>query len=63
MTIGLIGRKCGMTRIFKEDGTGVPVSVIELTPNRITQLKAADGKDGYNAVQLTYGTVKPQRIK
>lgn len=62
MTIGLIGRKCGMTRIFKEDGTGVPVSVIEVTPNRITQLKTADGKDGYNAVQLTYGSVKPQRI-
>ncbi len=62
MTIGLIGRKCGMTRIFKEDGTGVPVSVIEVTPNRITQLKSADGKDGYNAVQLTYGSVKAQRI-
>jgi large subunit ribosomal protein L3 len=62
MTIGLIGRKCGMTRIFKEDGTGVPVSVIEVTPNRITQLKSADGKDGYNAVQLTYGNVKAQRI-
>lgn len=62
MTIGLIGRKCGMTRIFKEDGTGVPVSVIECTPNRITQLKSADGKDGYNAVQLTYGSVKSQRI-
>jgi large subunit ribosomal protein L3 len=61
-TIGLIGRKCGMTRIFKEDGTGVPVSVIEVTPNRITQLKSADGKDGYNAIQLTFGTVKPQRI-
>jgi large subunit ribosomal protein L3 len=61
-TIGLIGRKCGMTRIFKEDGTGVPVSVVEVTPNRITQLKSADGKDGYNAVQLTYGSVKPQRI-
>lgn len=61
-SLGLIGRKCGMTRLFKEDGTGVPVSVIEMTPNRITQLKSANGKHGYNAIQVTYGTVKPQRL-
>ncbi|MEY3220750.1 MAG: hypothetical protein RIT27_2107 [Pseudomonadota bacterium] len=62
MSIGLMGRKCGMTRIFQEDGTGVPVSVIEIIPNRVTQLKTADGSDGYNAVQLVAGTAKAQRL-
>ena len=54
MTIGVIGRKAGMTRIFGEDGSSVPVTVIEVTPNRVTQLKDADS-DGYRAVQLTAG--------
>ena len=52
MTIGIIGRKCGMTRIFNDDGASVPVTVIEVEPNRIVQLKTVE-KDGYNAVQVT----------
>lgn len=62
MSIGLMGRKCGMTRIFQEDGAGVPVSVIEIIPNRVTQLKTTSGPDGYSAVQLVAGTAKPQRL-
>ena len=46
MTIGLIGRKCGMTRVFTEDGMSLPVTVIEVTPNRVTQIKTIDN-DGY----------------
>ena len=55
MAIGLIGRKCGMTRIFTEDGQSLPVTVIEVTPNRVTQVKDAD-RDGYRALQVTTGT-------
>ncbi|HXS74251.1 MAG TPA: 50S ribosomal protein L3 [Rhodanobacteraceae bacterium] len=55
MTIGLVGKKCGMSRIFTEDGRSVPVTLIEATPNRVTQVKAAD-TDGYAAVQVTIGT-------
>ena len=54
MTIGLVGRKCGMTRIFTEDGGSLPVTVIEVTPNRITQIKNIDN-DGYRALQVTTG--------
>ncbi len=54
MTIGLVGRKCGMTRIFTEDGESVPVTVIEVTPNRVTQIKDIDN-DGYRALQVTTG--------
>lgn len=61
MTIGLVGRKAGMTRIFTEDGASVPVTVIEVEPNRITQVKAAD-VDGYNAIQITTGARKASRI-
>ncbi len=57
MTIGLIGRKRGMTRIFSEDGVSTPVTVIEVEPNRISQLKSAD-TDGYNAIQVTVGARK-----
>jgi large subunit ribosomal protein L3 len=59
MTIGLVGRKAGMTRVFTEAGETVPVTVIEVLPNRVTQVKAED-KDGYRAVQVTYGTRRPQ---
>jgi large subunit ribosomal protein L3 len=59
MTIGLVGRKAGMTRVFTEAGETVPVTVIEVLPNRVTQVKAQD-KDGYRAVQVTYGTRRPQ---
>ena len=54
MTIGIIGRKCGMSRIFTESGESVPVTLIEATPNRITQVKTVEN-DGYTAVQVTTG--------
>ena len=59
MGIGLVGRKAGMTRIFTDGGETVPVTVIEVLPNRVTQVKAQD-KDGYRAVQVTYGSRRPQ---
>ncbi len=55
MSIGLVGKKCGMTRIFTEAGESIPVTLIEATPNRITQLKTVE-TDGYSAVQVTAGT-------
>lgn len=61
MTIGLIGRKRGMTRVFSEDGVSTPVTVIEVEPNRISQLKTLDS-DGYNAVQVTVGERKASRV-
>ncbi|MCB2425660.1 50S ribosomal protein L3 [Methylophaga pinxianii] len=61
MTIGLIGRKRGMTRIFSEDGVSTPVTVIEVEPNRISQLKSVD-TDGYNAIQVTVGERKASRV-
>ena len=54
MTIGLIGRKRGMTRIFTEQGVSIPVTVIEVSPNRVTQVKTVEA-DGYNALQVTLG--------
>jgi large subunit ribosomal protein L3 len=59
MAIGLVGRKAGMTRVFTEAGETVPVTVIEVLPNRVTQVKEQE-KDGYRAVQVTYGTRRPQ---
>ena len=61
MTIGLVGRKCGMTRVFTEAGESVPVTVIEVLPNRVTQVKTA-AKDGYRAIQVTYGSRRPQLV-
>ncbi len=61
MTIGLVGRKRGMTRIFTEDGESIPVTVIEAQPNRITQVKTAE-TDGYRALQVTAGSKKPSRV-
>ena len=61
MSVGLIGRKAGMTRIFTEDGVSVPVTVIEVDPNRVTQVKTAE-KDGYTAIQVTTGSVKANRL-
>ncbi len=61
MTIGVIGRKLGMTRVFTEDGASLPVTVIEVAPNRVTQVKTADS-DGYRAVQVTTGTRKASRV-
>jgi large subunit ribosomal protein L3 len=54
MSVGLVGRKCGMTRIFTESGESVPVTVIEALPNRVTTLKTED-RDGYRAIQVTFG--------
>lgn len=61
MAMGLIGRKRGMTRVFTDDGVAVPVTVVEVTPNRVTRLKDVDG-DGYRAVQVTTGARKASRV-
>ncbi|MGD9386958.1 MAG: 50S ribosomal protein L3 [Gammaproteobacteria bacterium] len=61
MAIGLVGRKCGMTRVFTEDGASVPVTVIEALPNRVAQVKTEE-TDGYRAVQVTMGARKPSRV-
>jgi large subunit ribosomal protein L3 len=61
MAIGLVGRKAGMTRIFMEDGVSLPVTVIEVEPNRVTQLKT-ESTDGYRALQITTGRKHPNRI-
>ena len=61
MAIGLIGRKIGMTRIFTENGDSLPVTVIDVSNNRITQLKRSD-TNGYSAMQLTFGKKRPNRV-
>jgi large subunit ribosomal protein L3 len=61
MTMGLVGRKCGMTRVFTDDGVSIPVTVIEAQPNRITQVKTVEN-DGYRALQVTAGARKPSRV-
>lgn len=61
MAIGLVGRKCGMTRVFTEEGGSVPVTVIEVEPNRVTQVKNTD-RDGYRALQVTTGRKRSRRV-
>lgn len=61
MTIGLVGKKSGMTRIFTEDGASVPVTVIEVEPNRVTRVKTVE-VDGYSAVQVTTGSRKAKHL-
>lgn len=61
MTIGVVGRKCGMTRIFTEEGVSIPVTVIEIEPNRVTQFKNEES-DGYRAVQVTVGERRASRV-
>jgi len=61
MTLGLIGRKAGMTRVFQDDGVSVPVTVIEVSPNRVSQLKSVES-DGYAAVQVTCGDRRANRV-
>jgi large subunit ribosomal protein L3 len=61
MSIGLVGRKCGMTRVFTEDGASIPVTVVEVMPNLVTQLKT-DEVDGYVAIQITTGARKANRV-
>jgi large subunit ribosomal protein L3 len=61
MRLGLVGKKCGMTRIFTESGESIPVTVVEVQPNRITQIKTEDN-DGYRAVQVTTGQKRNSRV-
>ncbi|GHD38676.1 50S ribosomal protein L3 [Parahalioglobus pacificus] len=61
MTIGLVGRKSGMTRVFTEDGVSIPVTVVEVSPNRVTQIKELDS-DGYRAIQVTAGNRKAAKV-
>lgn len=61
MTIGLVGRKCGMTRVFTDAGASIPVTVIEVLPNRVTQIKTLE-TDGYSAIQVTSGARKRSRL-
>lgn len=61
MTIGLVGKKCGMTRVFTEDGMSIPVTVVEVQPNRVTQIKTTEN-DGYQAIQVTVGSRKRSRV-
>jgi len=61
MRIGIVGRKCGMTRVFTEDGVSIPVTVIEATPNHITQIKSVE-TDGYSAIKVTTGSRKASRV-
>ena len=61
MTKGLVGRKCGMTRVFTEDGNSIPVTVIEAQPNQITQVKTVEN-DGYRALQVSAGSRKASRV-
>ncbi|HIT96943.1 MAG TPA: 50S ribosomal protein L3 [Candidatus Aphodousia faecavium] len=59
--LGLVGRKVGMTRIFTEDGESIPVTVLEVAGNRVTQVKTEE-TDGYNAIQVAFGSKKPSRV-
>ncbi|MBI5936329.1 MAG: 50S ribosomal protein L3 [Betaproteobacteria bacterium] len=61
MSLGLVGRKIGMTRIFADDGTSVPVTVLDMSNNRVSQVKTV-ATDGYDAVQLAHGSRKPNRV-
>ena len=61
MAIGLVGRKVGMTRVFTEEGASIPVTVIEIEPNRVTQIRTSE-KDGYDALQITTGTRRASRV-
>jgi large subunit ribosomal protein L3 len=62
MTIGLVGRKVGMTRIFTEDGSTLPVTVLDVSDNRVTQIKTPE-KDGYAAVQVAFGKRRASRVR
>ena len=61
MSLGLVGRKIGMTRIFTDDGVSVPVTVLDVSNNRVSQVKTA-ATDGYSALQVAYGVRKPSRL-
>jgi len=61
MSLGLVGRKVGMTRVFADDGTAIPVTVLDVAGNRVTQVKTPDN-DGYAAVQVTWGKRRASRV-
>ena len=61
MSLGLVGRKVGMTRVFTDDGDTIPVTVVDVSNNRVTQIKTAES-DGYAAVQVAYGRRRPGRV-
>jgi len=61
MTLGLVGQKVGMTRVFQEDGRSIPVTVLQVEPNRVTQVKTV-ATDGYEAVQVTIGERRASRV-
>ena len=61
MTIGIVGRKSGMTRVFTDEGVSVPVTVVEVLPNRVTQIKELE-TDGYRAIQVTTGDRKASKV-
>jgi large subunit ribosomal protein L3 len=59
--LGLLGRKVGMLRIFTDDGDAVPVTVLDVSNNRVAQVKTVEN-DGYSAIQVAFGTRKPSRV-
>src|SRR6266571_4473922 len=61
MTLGLVGRKVGMTRVFTDDGDSLPVTVLDVADNRVTQIKSG-ATDGYSAVQVTFGKRRASRV-
>ena len=61
MQLGLLGRKVGMTRVFADDGSAIPVTVLDVSNNRVTQLKTVE-TDGYNAVQVAFGSRRVTRV-
>lgn len=61
MSIGVVARKCGMTQIFTPDGNSIPVTVVEVEPNRVSQVKTLE-KDGYQAIQVTTGSRRASRV-
>jgi large subunit ribosomal protein L3 len=61
MTLGLVGRKVGMTRVFAEDGSAIPVTVLDVSNNRVTQIKTPE-IDGYSALQVTFGVRRASRV-
>ncbi len=61
MSLGLVGRKIGMTRVFTDDGNAIPVTVLDVAGNRVTQIKTPDSA-GYAAVQVTYGKRRARRV-
>ena len=61
MSLGLVGRKVGMTRLFTEDGISIPVTVVEVVPNKVTQIKKIDD-NGYNGLQVSFGDSKSSKL-